>query len=66
MKRSAICSPPIGKNVPNMGSRPKSRQRQVREHPGEILFDTRIEIIADQTCDWFNSLDEDTRKVVAW
>ena len=40
--------------------------RQVKERPGELSFDARIEILAENANEWFSSLDPDTRKVLMW
>ena len=40
--------------------------RQVKERPGELSFDARIEILAENSNEWFSSLDPDTRKVLTW
>ena len=40
--------------------------RLVKERPGELSFDARIEILAENANEWFASLDPDTRKVLTW
>ena len=40
--------------------------RQVKERPGELTFEARIEILAENANEWFSSLDPDTRKVLVW
>ena len=40
--------------------------RQVKERPGELSFEARLTVLAENMNEWFSSLDPDTRKVLIW
>ena len=40
--------------------------RQVKERPGELSFEARLTVLAENMNEWFSSLDPDTRKGLIW
>ena len=51
---------------PNLDLIISQRLRKVRERPGVMQYTARLEIVAEYVCTWFDSLDEDSKKVLAW